>query len=217
MNKKSFVYMDGDEDQTIYTFRGSELDTLNNFVKIHRFEIVVLEENYRSKQNILDIANRLIHHNQSINKKNLFTSNKEKEYRILIKTFNHVNQESLYVRKVIEALHSRGIDYKDMAILYGNNNLSTPFEKELLQGSIPYAIHIVQSQGCMMNLNKEENTMTEEEKMNIKKDLNERNLFKYVNQLILLNKLLELNRITPLEHAEYREKILKEINERKEN
>ena len=58
--------------------------------------------------------------------------------------------------------------------------------------------------------------MTEEEKMNIKKDLNERKLFKYVNQLILLNKLLELNRITPLEHAEYREKILKEINERKE-
>lgn len=141
MNRKTSIFMVGDEDQTIYTFRGSKIDTLNEFIRFNNFEIIVLEENYRSKQNILDIANRLIHHNQSINKKNLFTSNKDREYKILIKTFNHVNQEALYIRKVIEALHARGSSYKDMVILYRNNNLSTPFEKELLSGNIPYVIH----------------------------------------------------------------------------
>jgi len=136
--KDSYVFMVGDEDQLIYSFRNSNIAILRDF-KEKCDEIIILNQNYRCSKNILEIANNLISHNHNRINKELF-SNIESPYPIKINEFATNLEEAKGVTAIIEKLHNKGIEYEDIAVLYRNNNQSYIIEKELFQKSIPYTV-----------------------------------------------------------------------------
>ena len=136
--KDSYVFMVGDEDQLIYSFRNSNIAILRDF-KEKADEIIILNQNYRCSKNILEIANNLISHNHNRIDKELF-SNIESPYPIKIHEFATNLEETKGVTAIIEKLHTKGIGYEDIAVLYRNNNQSFIIEKELYQKNIPYTV-----------------------------------------------------------------------------
>ena len=136
--KDSYVFMVGDEDQLIYSFRNSNIAILRDF-KENADEIITLNENYRCSKNILEIANNLIAHNHNRVDKELF-SNIDSPYPIKIHEFASDLDEAKGVASMVNKLHDRGFQYEDIAILYRNNKQSYVLEKELFQNDIPYSI-----------------------------------------------------------------------------
>jgi DNA helicase-2/ATP-dependent DNA helicase PcrA len=136
--KDSYVFMVGDEDQLIYSFRNSNIAILRDF-KDNADEIIILNQNYRCSKNILEIANNLISHNHNRINKELF-SNIESTYPIKIHEFATNLEETKGVTTLIEKLHNKGIGYEDIAVLYRNNSQSYIIEKELYQKNIPYTV-----------------------------------------------------------------------------
>lgn len=130
----------GDPDQTIYTWRGANMDIIMRFNKdFPNTKTVILNENYRSAPQILNAANALIAHNKNRIKKDLVTNLPESEL-IEAHESNEDKEEPLYVARQINELHAKGFDYKDMAILYRNNYSSRAFERVLRNVNIPYRI-----------------------------------------------------------------------------
>lgn len=130
----------GDGDQTIYTWRGADVTNILNFEKDYPESlIVVLEQNYRSTQNILLAANSVIQKNIKRKEKNLFTQNKEGE---LVTVFEAINdrREADFVRKKCEELHRDGVSYDDIAVLYRANFQSRILEEALLSSGVPYVV-----------------------------------------------------------------------------
>ena len=136
--KDSYVFMVGDEDQLIYSFRNSNIAILRDF-KDKCDEIIILNENYRCSKNILDAANNLISHNTNRTNKELY-SNIESPYPIRIHEFASDLEEAKGVVGLIINLHQKGFNYEDIAVLYRNNNQSYIIEKELYQNIIPYTV-----------------------------------------------------------------------------
>jgi len=136
--KDSYVFMVGDEDQLIYSFRNSNIAILRDF-KENADEIITLNENYRCSKNILEIANNLIAHNHNRVDKELY-SNIDSPYPIKIHEFASDLDEAKGVASMVNKLHDRGFQYEDIAILYRNNKQSYVLEKELFQNDIPYFI-----------------------------------------------------------------------------
>ncbi len=134
----SYVFMVGDEDQLIYSFRNSNIAILRDF-KDKCDEIIILNENYRCSKNILDAANNLISHNTNRTNKELY-SNIDSPYPIKIHEFASDLEEAKGVVGLINNLNQKGFNYEDIAVLYRNNNQSYIIEKELYQNNIPYAI-----------------------------------------------------------------------------
>ena len=132
----------GDDDQSIYKFRGSkycEYPELSSSVFPGAYT-VKLEQNYRSTKNILKVANSVIKNNQSRKEKSLWTDNPEGE-PIKLRQFTTGYEEADYVVRNIEKRVSTGeFHYKDCAILYRTNAQSRMFEEKLLMASIPYRI-----------------------------------------------------------------------------
>ncbi len=136
------VFVVGDPDQTIYTWRGAKqkliLDFNNYFVGA---KTVILNENYRSTQNILDHSNELISCNEERIKKDLFT-NGEKGKEVQVLSFYNSEIEAREVIKRIKSLHEkRDVNYNQCAILYRSGYLSRLFEKELVKEKIPYRVY----------------------------------------------------------------------------
>lgn len=135
------IYVVGDPDQTIYTWRGADVNIIINFEKdFPNTKTIYLKENYRSTNNILNGANSLIKNNRMRLEKDLFSNSGDGD-KIVHKSLNSEDEESYYVVSQIEKLHADGYGYRDIAVLYRSNYLSRNVEKVLIEKQIPYVIY----------------------------------------------------------------------------
>ena len=130
----------GDDDQSIYKFRGANIENILSFEHVFPdAKVIKLEQNYRSTQNILNAANGVIANNKGRKEKKLWTENQKGEL-VHFKQYDTEYDEADGVVSRINFLAMRGVQYKDMAILYRTNAQSRIFEEKLKQKNIPYAI-----------------------------------------------------------------------------
>lgn len=130
----------GDDDQSIYKFRGATIENILSFDKTFPDAITIrLEENYRSTQNILNAANAVIRNNTGRKGKNLWTRAGDGEKIHLKKVFDH-NEEARYITDRISRMVARGKSFKDFALLYRNNAQSSTIERTFAKSGIPYRI-----------------------------------------------------------------------------
>ena len=135
------LYVVGDPDQTIYTWRGANVDIIMNFTKDYPdTKTVILNENYRSTEAILNGANSVIKNNRHRVKKDLFTNRKSDEKITHYASASDEYQAAWIAEKIAE-LHRKGKSYTDIAILYRSNYLSRNLEKAMLDMRIPYIIY----------------------------------------------------------------------------
>ena len=130
----------GDNDQSIYSFRGSNYRNILNFENDYKNpKVIILEENYRSTKNILNAANSVIKNNKQRKEKNLWTDNEEGEK---IKYYRAMDEkdEAFYVVKEIKKLIDNGTNRDNIAILYRTNAQSRNIEDALLRETIPYRV-----------------------------------------------------------------------------
>lgn len=131
----------GDDDQSIYKFRGANIGNILNFEKnFPNTRVIKLEQNYRSTQNILDAANGVIHNNCRRKEKALWTEN-EKGEPIIFRHFQNAYEEAEYVAgEIRKKVQSQDAEYRDFAVLYRTNAQSRMFEEKFLLANIPYKI-----------------------------------------------------------------------------
>lgn len=143
MGEHTNLYVVGDPDQTIYTWRGANQNIILQFESTFRnAETIILNENYRSTQNILNAANKLISFNKKRVPKDLFTSNIKGDKVEFVSSISR-EAEARNVAHKIE-IYSRldpNFSYKDVAILYRAAYLTLPIEKEFMQRRLPYVIY----------------------------------------------------------------------------
>lgn len=132
----------GDDAQSIYSFRGATIENILQFQKDYDdVKVVKLEQNYRSSQNIIHVANEVISNNKGQIPKNLWTENKEGDKIALVRTMTD-NDEGRFVADCIQEQKLRNHFYnKDFAILYRTNAQSRSFEESLRRMGIPYRIY----------------------------------------------------------------------------
>lgn len=141
MNSNTSLYVVGDPDQTIYTWRGANMNIIMDFnKKFPNAETIILDRNYRSTKPILEAANKLISHNKERVPKDLYTTNEDGEKVTLNISYSR-ELEAQNVVNQIEQLHLKGVAYNDIAILYRAAYLTLPFENELMKRRIPYQIY----------------------------------------------------------------------------
>ena len=135
------VFIVGDEDQSIYSFRGANIKNIRKFMEdFPEYHKHVLDQNYRSTQSILTCANNLIKNNSDRIEKNLWTASKT-EGEVGLYQFESGYAETRAVVQIIKAgIDSGKYKYSDYAILYRNNALSRIFEQELLFSNIPHRV-----------------------------------------------------------------------------
>ncbi len=130
----------GDDDQSIYKFRGANIENILNFEKMFaETKVVRLEQNYRSTQNILDAANTVIQNNIGRKGKNLWTDAGEGE-KIIIHREPNENSEADFIASEIRKLYDEGYKYSDIALLYRNNSLTRSSEDIFMRRAIPYRL-----------------------------------------------------------------------------
>lgn len=130
----------GDNDQSIYSFRGANYRNILNFEKDYKdAKVIKLEQNYRSTTNILDAANDVIKNNRERKDKNLWSDKGEGEKISYFRAFNE-RDEAFYVVREIKKLLNQGINYQDISVLYRTNAQSRNMEEELLRENIPYRV-----------------------------------------------------------------------------
>ena len=132
----------GDDDQSIYRFRGANIRNILDFEKDFPDALVIrLEQNYRSTGKILTAANGVIRHNEERKDKTLWTQNPEGE-NVIVHDAPTENEEAGYVASVIKELTEKNkYQYKDIAILYRTNAQSRALEERLGRGTIPYRLY----------------------------------------------------------------------------
>ena len=130
----------GDDDQSIYKFRGANVKNILNFENVFPEAVTIkLEQNYRSTKNILNAANEVIKHNKGRKTKKLWTENEEGDL-IEFHQYGTEYEEARNIIHEIEDLSKEGYDYKNMAILYRTNAQSRVFEESFMIKNIPYRI-----------------------------------------------------------------------------
>ena len=130
----------GDDDQSIYRFRGANIENILNFEKMFPdAHVVRLEQNYRSTQNILDAANSVIKNNLGRKGKNLWTDQGKGEKIIIHREINE-NEEAAFIASEIRHLYNDGYKYSDIALLYRNNSLTRSAEDVFMRRAIPYRL-----------------------------------------------------------------------------
>ena len=136
------VYVVGDPDQTIYTWRGANQNILLKMEeKFPEIETIILDRNYRSTQNILNSANKLIAFNKERVKKDLYTEENPGE-KVIVKNNGSGQTEADYVAREINRLvQNEGYKLRDICILYRSNYLTLDFEHSLMAHQIPYKIY----------------------------------------------------------------------------
>jgi DNA helicase-2/ATP-dependent DNA helicase PcrA len=141
----------GDDDQSIYRWRGAEIGNILNFEKdFPKTKIITLEQNYRSTQNILQAANHVVRRNRFRKEKALWTENPEGELLTFHAAEDEAEEARFVVQKVLEQCHpsssppegamTSGRAYRDVAIFYRINAQSRPVEEELVKQQVPYVI-----------------------------------------------------------------------------
>lgn len=131
----------GDDDQSIYKFRGANIKNILNFEsEFPDATVIKLEQNYRSTSNILNAANAVIHNNIGRKDKTLWTENPEGE-KIACKQFDNAYDEADYIAAAIQKkVKEERASYKDCAVLYRTNAQSRMFEERFVSTSIPYKV-----------------------------------------------------------------------------
>ena len=131
----------GDADQSIYGWRGADMQNILDFEKDYKeAKVVLLEENYRSTKTILQAANDVIKNNRHRRPKNLWTQNEDGE-EIVYYRANDEQDEAVFVAKTIEELsREAGYKHRDFAVLYRTNAQSRTIEEALLKSNIPYTM-----------------------------------------------------------------------------
>ena len=138
-NKNIFIV--GDEDQSIYAFRGANIENITKFKKDYPdFHLVLLEENYRSTNTILEASNQIIKNNANRIPKTLFSNLGKGEKIVHFKGVTARDEVEFVALKILELVR-KGYVYNDFAILYRANNTSRMFEEVLMQKQIPYRIY----------------------------------------------------------------------------
>lgn len=140
MSFGNYLYVVGDDDQSIYGWRGAKIDNIINFkLRYPDAETVKLEQNYRSTNKILTAANSVISHNTKRAGKNLW-SDKEGGDNLVLRQCSNPEDEARTISEMIKARIESGVNPKDIAILYRNNSISRAFESKLTEKMIPYKI-----------------------------------------------------------------------------
>ena len=130
----------GDDDQSIYRFRGATIENILSFEEeFDDATVIRLEQNYRSTQNILDAANGLISHNNARKGKNLWTENGTGSKVLSYRAVDEMG-EAMFVVRQIEDSAARGQKFSDNAVLYRTNAQSNTVERQLVRAGIPYRI-----------------------------------------------------------------------------
>ncbi len=132
----------GDDAQSIYSFRGANIDNILTFKD--RYEgsrLFKLEQNYRSTQTIVEAANSLIHKNQHRIDKNVFSEKERGEQIRVTEAYSDVEEGQVVVRQIRTLMRQENGTYDDFAILYRTNAQSRIFEEELMKNGIPHRIY----------------------------------------------------------------------------
>ena len=130
----------GDDDQSIYSWRGACSDNIINFEKDYEdVEVIFLDQNYRSNSTILDAANAVIKNNTDRKDKALWSENKGGDKITVYAATNDKDETDDIAKKILD-LKAQGIDYKDIAILYRANYLSRSMENSCMAFGIPYKL-----------------------------------------------------------------------------
>ncbi len=130
----------GDDDQSIYKFRGATIENILSFEEqFENAKVIRLEQNYRSTQNILNCANELISNNQGRKGKNLWTASGEGEKVTVYKAATEQGEARFVAETILEDIKN-GMKYNDHAVLYRMNAQSNSIERALVAGGIPYKI-----------------------------------------------------------------------------
>jgi DNA helicase-2/ATP-dependent DNA helicase PcrA len=135
------IFVVGDNDQAIYAFRGANFKNILNFEKDYPdCQTILLEENYRSTQNILNAANSVIKHNKQRKDKNLWSNNNIGEKIKYIKTDDEKSEGDFVTREIKKLVNEQNVNYEDIAILYRTNAQSRSIEESMLKANLPYKI-----------------------------------------------------------------------------
>jgi DNA helicase-2/ATP-dependent DNA helicase PcrA len=130
----------GDSDQSIYAFRGADIRNISEFERDYPgAKVVLLEQNYRSTQNILSAANAVISHNFDRKDKKLWTDVGAGDAIVGFTGYSQ-HDEAQFVADEIEALHRRGTAYGDIAVFYRTNSQSRALEEIFIRSALPYKI-----------------------------------------------------------------------------
>lgn len=132
----------GDDAQSIYAFRGANIQNILNFEKDYPdLKVFKLEENYRSTQNIVQVANSIIKNNQDQIQKNVFSQKESGEKITLLKAFTDNEEGKLVAESIVQARDNNNLRNKDFAILYRTNSQSRAMEEALRKLNVPYKIY----------------------------------------------------------------------------
>lgn len=132
----------GDDAQSIYSFRGANIDNILTFQKIYEStRLFKLERNYRSTQNIVEAANSLIKKNSRQIQKDIFSENDRGEKLHVMDTHSDIEEAKMVVNAIRGIKRKEGCEYSDFAILYRTNAQSRVFEDTMRKESLPYSIY----------------------------------------------------------------------------
>lgn len=141
MAKKNICAV-GDDSQSIYSFRGANIDNILNFQKHFKgAKLFKLEQNYRSTQSIVEAANSLIKHNSNQIPKNVYSKNDKGESLIYKPAYSDKEEALIVCREIKRIKRQDDCQYSDFAILYRTNAQSRSFEEEFRKQGIPYRIY----------------------------------------------------------------------------
>ena len=139
-NEPASLTVVGDSDQSIYAFRGADIRNIVEFERdFPNSKVVLLEQNYRSTQTILDAANAVISNNFDRKDKKLFTTDGAGE-KIVGFTGYSGHDEAQFVADEVTRLHDEGMAYKDMAVFYRTNAQTRALEEILIRSAVPYRV-----------------------------------------------------------------------------
>ena len=140
--EKQHICVVGDDAQSIYGFRGANIDNILNFQKVYPdSKLFKLEQNYRSTQNIVQAANGLIKYNKHQIPKDVYSMQEEGEKLVVKEAASDREEASIVCRDINKIRRKFNEEYKDFAILYRTNSQSRAFEDELRKMQIPYVIY----------------------------------------------------------------------------
>lgn len=132
----------GDDAQSIYAFRGANIQNILNFERDYPdLKVYKLEQNYRSTQNIVEVANSIIANNKNQLEKNVFSDNEKGDRIKVSRAFTDNEEGKLVAEAIVQERLSKGLNYTDFAILYRTNAQSRAMEEALRKLNVPYKIY----------------------------------------------------------------------------
>ena len=135
------IFVVGDDNQSIYSWRGADIQNILNFeTDFKDTKVIKLEKNYRSTKNILNLSNELIKNNLERKEKTLYTDNPEGELISFYEAADDEDEARSLIKTVQDEKINKGISYNDIAVFYRTNNQSKAIEDELILSGIPYSI-----------------------------------------------------------------------------